>query len=302
MSAATASSQRGIVLMLLTMAVFSAMDTVTKLLAPDYSAPQILWVRFVFFFLFALATAGRRGPLRTLRSARPRLQIARSLVLLAEMGVFILALRYLPLADVIAIASATPLIVTALAVPVLGERVGARRWAAVIVGFAGVLVIVRPGFAEGSALTLIPVLGATMWAIYQLMVRRLAASDSADTTVLYTATVGLVVLSCIGPFFWQPPDARGWLLLGLVAVLGATGHGLLIRALQAADATVLQPFAYAHLVGATLFGFVVFGDVPDRWTVAGALLVVGCGLFVAYRERALRRAAAPLTPPRPAGR
>jgi drug/metabolite transporter (DMT)-like permease len=290
--------------MVLTMFVFASMDTITKLLAADYAAPQILLVRFAVFFAFALLIVRRRNPFRGLRSRHPAWQVARSLLLVIEIGVFIIALRWLPLAEVTSIGASAPLIVTALAALALGERVDFRRWVAVGTGFAGVLIIIRPGFGEASLLLLIPLLSAVLWATYQIMVRRLAAQDGADTTVLYTATVGVIGLSFVGPFFWQPPDARGWMLLAGVATLGAAGHGLLIKALQLADASVLQPFGYIHLVAVTALGFLVFGQWPDGATLAGAALICASGLWVAREERRARKGAAgdAATPPPPAGR
>jgi drug/metabolite transporter (DMT)-like permease len=300
------NQRRGIALMVLATIVFASMDTITKLLAADYAPPQILWVRFAVFFLVALAIVRRRNPLRALRSRHPAWQTARSLLLVVEIGVFIVSLGYLPLAEVVAIASAAPLMVTALAAPVLGERVDGRRWLAVALGFAGVLVIVRPGFGEASHLLLIPLTGAALWAVYQLMVRRLASVDGADTTVFYTATVGLAAMCFIGPFYWQEPDARGWLMLAAVATLGATGHGLIIKALHLADASVLQVFGYIHLVAATALGFMVFGQWPDGPTLGGAALIVASGMWVARDERRARMAEAAAAvatpPPPPAGR
>lgn len=291
--------------MVLAMCVFAGMDTITKLLAADYAAPQILLVRFAVFFVFALLIVRRRNPFRALRARRPAWQVARSLLLVVEIGIFIIALRWLPLAEVTSISAASPLIVTALAALALGERVDARRWLAVGMGFTGVLIIVRPGFGEASALLLIPVLSAVLWAVYQIMVRRLAAQDGADTTVLYTATVGLIALSFVGPFYWQPPDTRGWVLMVGVATLGAAGHGLLIKALQLADASVLQPFGYINLAVVTALGFLVFGQWPDQATFAGAALICASGLWAAREERRQRRRAAAdaaATPPPPAGR
>ncbi len=170
-------------------------------------------------------------------------------------------------------------------------------------GFAGVLVIIRPGFGEASHLLLIPLGSAVLWAVYQLMVRRLARVDGADTTVLYTATVGLIALCFVGPFYWQPPDAQGWMLLAAVAILGATGHGILIKALQLADASVLQVFSYIHLAAATGLGFLVFGHWPDGPTLGGAAMIAASGLWVAREERRARKAdAAAATPPLPTGR
>jgi drug/metabolite transporter (DMT)-like permease len=289
------SDIKGIGLMLAAMMVFAVMDTLSKTLVATYDAPQILLVRFVIFLALMLGFSRRRNPLAALRTRRPGLQIVRSLVLVAEIGVYIVAFRYVPLAEVSVIAAATPLLVIAFAAPVLGETIGPRRWLAVLVGFGGVIVVFRPWFGTFSAALLIPLLGAVLFAVYQLMVRSLAATDDARTTLLYTAVVGVVVLAVVGPFFWRPPDAMGWLLMIAVGLLGTAGHGILVMSLQVAGASVLQPFSYSHVVAATFLGYAVFGDLPDGWTVAGAVLISAGGLL-ALRGEKLRAAVTPLPP------
>lgn len=280
---------RGIALMLLAMLLLACMDAVSKKLAADYAVAQILWVRFLVFAAFALYMARNIGLRSGLRSTRPLLQIARSLLLVAEIGVFVLAFRYLPLAETHAVAATSPLIVTALAVPILGERVGLRRWAAVLAGFVGALVIIRPGLAAFGTPFLLPLIGAVMFAVYQIMLRSLGQTDRAETTVLYSGLVGAVVLTLVAPPFWRPPDAEGWALLILAGLLGTAAHVTLIRAFAVAPAAALQPFSYALLLFATVIGYLVFDDLPDPWTILGGALVVGGGLYTLYRE-SLRRA------------
>lgn len=283
---------RGIGWMLLAMLLFATMDAASKTLVVDHSIAQILWVRYLMFLGFAMALAARRGGLRAAtRSRRPWQQVARSLLLLAENAVFVLAFRYLPLADAHALAAVAPLLVTALSVPLLGERVGLRRWAAVATGFLGVLVIVRPGFATVDWTLLIPLFGALLFALYQIQVRQLRAHDSAETTLFYSAVVGAAVLTLVGPATWTPPDAAGWGLLLLVGVLGTGAHVALILGLASAPASTLQPYNYTLLLWAAVIGFLVFGDLPDLWTVAGGLVVAASGLYVFARER--RRRAPP---------
>jgi drug/metabolite transporter (DMT)-like permease len=250
----------GILLTLAAMLAFAAMDGISKLLAGSLAIPQILWVRYVLFAALALLVLRRAGIGNVIRSKRPAQQAIRALVGIIEGGVFVLAFTYLPLADVHAIAAASPLIVIALSVPLLGEQVGPRRWIAVAIGFLGVLLIVRPGFAEVGPGHLIALAGAFLWGLYQILVRRVAAYDSSDTTWLWTALVGLAATSLVGPFVWRWPDAQGWALLVVIALLGAVAHLALIKALSVAEAGALQPYSYTLMVWAAVVGWAFFGS------------------------------------------
>jgi len=276
----------GITLVIAAMFVFAAQDAITKGLASSYSAPQILWVRFAFYTLFALAFSARKRPLRDcLKSQVPWLQIARSLLICGEIGVFILAVRYMSLAEIHALIAAFPLMVTGIAALFLREHVGIRRWSAVFAGFIGVLVILRPGLIEIQPGALLALLSALMFAAYNVMTRLVSTHDDSETSMVYMAVVGTVVLTCIVPFFWTDPTPVDWGWLLCLSVAAATGHFLLIKALEIAPASTLQPFNYTLLVFATLIGYVVFGNLPDFWTVIGASIIVASGLYTIYRER-----------------
>jgi drug/metabolite transporter (DMT)-like permease len=179
----------------------------------------------------------------------------------------------------------TPLLVTALSVPLLGERVGIRRWSAIGVAFAGMLIILRPGLATVHPMALVALLCASMFALYQILTRIVSRDDSPMTTLFYTALVGVIGLTIIGPFYWTWPDPAGWALFGLVALLGSSGHFLLIKALQLAPASVLQPYSYTMLIWATIVGFLVFGNLPDLATVVGAAIIAASGIYTFARER-----------------
>lgn len=275
---------KGILLMNVAMFLLAGMDGISKTLAADYAVPQILSVRFLIFCLFALAIARPRSLRAAFRSKHPYLQIARSLIITIEVGVFILAFRYLPLADTHAIAGIAPLLVTALAVPFLGEKVGMRRWTAIGIGFLGLLIIVRPGIGVFNPAALIALAGAVLWSVYQILVRKVSDDDAA-TSLLYMAVIGAVVMTALAPFFWKPPDTTGWLLLLSLGVVGSLGHYILILAFRAAPASTLQPFHYIVLLWATAIGYWVFGDLPDAWTILGAAIIAGSGLYAFYRER-----------------
>ena len=280
---------RGIALMILAMAMLAGLDAIGKLATQTYPVSQVLFLRFAMFLAFALALAARRGGIRArLRTRHVRLQVFRSLVLALEMWLFVYAISKLALADVHAVAAVSPLIATALAVPILRERVGPWRWAAVAAGFVGTLIVIRPGIGVFDPLTIVPLVAAFGWAYYQILLRRLR-EEPPETTLLYTAIVGAVVWSASVPFAWHPPDAYGWALLGAVGAIGIVTHGLLILAAREAPASVLQPFTYTLLVWATLWGWVGFGAFPDSWTIVGASVVVASGLFAIWREH--RRAA-----------
>lgn len=276
----------GITLVISAMFIFATQDAITKTLAETYSAPQILWVRFIFYALFALAFSVRKRPLKyCLRSRAPWLQIARSLLIVVEIGLFIVAIRYMSLAEMHALLATFPLMVTGIAALFLREPVGIRRWSAVFAGFIGVLIIIRPGIIDIQPGVFLALLTALMFAGYNVMTRLVAKYDDGETSTVYMALVGTVALSCIGPFFWKPVPLEDWLWLICLSITAAAGHFLLIKALEVAPASTLQPFNYTLLVFATVIGYVFFGNLPDFWTVVGASVVVGSGLYTIYRER-----------------
>jgi drug/metabolite transporter (DMT)-like permease len=282
-----AKTTRAIAVMLLAMFLFACMDALNKNLSQTYAITQILWVRFVFFLGFALVLARRRMRLTVaIRSRAFWFQCARGIVLIGEIGTFILALHYLPLADVHALAAITPLLVTALSVPILGERVDWQRWAAVGAAFIGVLIIVRPGFVDLDWRIFIALAGALFFAIYQIMLRIAARYDPPETTVLYSALVGSIVLTGIGPFAWTPPDAVDWVLLLIGALCGSLAHFCITKALELGEASKLQPYGYTLMVWAAVLGFVIFGQFPDAFTIAGAILIAASGIYAFARERA----------------
>ena len=276
--------------MLVAWLLFAGMDAGSKLLAEHYSIIQILWVRFVSLAVIAAWLARRQGGSGALRTRHFWLQSLRSLLLVTEIGLFILTITVLPLAETHAILAVTPLIVTALSVPLLGERVGLRRWSAIGVALIGVLIILRPGLGAVHPIALVALLCSLMFALYQILTRIVSRVDPPLTTLFYTALVGVGGLTLIIPFYWTTPDLAGWALFGLVAALGASGHFLLIKALQLAPASTLQPFSYTILIWATLMGFLVFGNLPDLLTVVGAIVIASSGIYAFARERRLRAA------------
>lgn len=263
---------------------FVIMNTAVKTLVVDYSVHQIIWARYFFHFLLILVLFPRRVP-TLLVSRRKGLQILRSLlVLLATLCMYI-SLRYLSLAEAVSIAFVAPLLVTGLSVVALRERVGPRRWAAVIIGFAGVLVIIRPGFGSAHWATVLPVLMACFYATYQVITRHMRGSADPLNSVFYLALVGAAATSAVTPFFWTWPDAAAWAMMIGIGLFGGLGHFAMIRAYEAAPAATVAPFAYTELIWAIGVGVILFGNYPDAWMLAGAAIIVASGLYVLHREQ-----------------
>lgn len=275
----------GALLTMLAMLCFAVMDAISKFLVADYAVGQMMWIRYILVFFFAWFIVRRQGLRNALKTKRPGLQIVRSLVAVVEGGMFVLAFRYLPLADTHAIAATSPLIVIALGVIFLGERAGPARWLAVVAGFVGVMMIIRPGLRALDWPVLLPLVGAVMWAGYQVMTRLASRTDSADTSLIWSVLVALVATTFVGPIDWQWPTAKAWVLMVIIAAIGAVAHYALIKALDYAEAGAVQPYSYTLLVWAALLGAVVFGDVPDGWTIAGAAIVVASGLYTWHHDR-----------------
>ena len=278
-----------ITVLLLSMLLLASMDAISKHLTASLAVPQILAIRFWVFLMFSLTLAGHKGFSKTFKSARPKTQLLRGIIMIGQMTAFIVAVRVMPLADVHAILAAAPILVMALAAVFLGEKIGPRRMVAVAVSFIGVLVIIRPGSTVFEPASLIALGGACCWATFQILLRVVGAKDSAETTTLYSAMVGFVFFSAAAPFFWKPPTPEGWAWLVAIGLLGACGHLLLSSAYRNAEASTLQPFSYAMPLFAVVLGWVVFGDFPDRWTLTGGSIVIASGLYALKRERAANR-------------
>jgi drug/metabolite transporter (DMT)-like permease len=275
----------GAALTALAMLLFALMDAMSKFLVRDYPVREALLFRYVIFTVFALLTAWPRGIRSVARSANPWLQAVRSLLAVIEGAVFVVALQYLPLADTHAVAASSPLMVVALSAPLLGERIGLHRWLSVLAAFAGVMLIIRPGFTQFSWPLLIPLLGALLWAIYQIMVRFLARDDRPETTLLWSAVVGLAAISCVAPWEFRLPDARATLLLTAAGILCSLAYYAQIRALDHAQVSAVQPYGYTLLVWASLLGWIVFSDIPGPWTILGACIVALSGLYAWTQDR-----------------
>jgi drug/metabolite transporter (DMT)-like permease len=280
----------GILLCLFALFMFSSQDAMTKILIRDYDAAQFVMVRFWVFALFATALAAKKVGIKAAAYAkRPFLQIGRCVLLIVEIAVFATGLRYLGLADMHATFATFPLMATAMAPFLLGEKVGWRRWSAVVVGFIGAVIIIRPGMTVFQPVVLIPLVSALMFALYHIMTRLGSQSDSAYTSLFYLGWVGALASTPFGIMAWKPPTSEAWIFMAALSVTGLIGHMLLILALEYAPASTLQPLNYILLVWATLMGYVLFHQLPDGPTLIGGAVIVSSGLFVMFRERIRKR-------------
>ena len=272
--------------MCLAVSLFPFLNASVKYLSTDFAIPMLVWGRYVGHFAFMLIAFMPRHGINLFVTRNLKVQIWRSMLLLGSTTLYFTALGFIPLATAASVSFTAPFIVTALSVPLLGERVGWRRWAAVTVGFIGALIIIRPGSTTMHWAVFLVLGNSTCYALYQILTRKLAGHDHPATTITYTAIVGTLASSLVVPFFWQ--TLQHWLELLLfltMGFVGGFGHYFVVKAFQYGEASVLAPLAYGQLIGATLLGYLVFGDFPDQWTWLGAAIIVACGLYIAYRER-----------------
>lgn len=283
---------QGIGLMCLYVALIVTVNASGKVLATEeYHPHQVVFFRHgVAFLLMLVLFAPRHGP-SILVPRRPGLQILRGLCAIISSILYFTGLAHLPLATAAAISFTSPLLVTALSVPLLREAVGPRRWAAVAVGFAGAMIVIRPaGFGPGDWAAFFIVGSASFGALYQIMTRKLAGQDHAETTNIWSGMVGTVVATVLVIFVWRTPtEIHVWVLLVGMGLTGGIAHFLLTKAFERGPAALLSPFNYLQLIGAALLGFILYRDLPDAWTWVGAGVIVAAGLYIAHREGVARR-------------
>lgn len=281
------NTRLGIWLMVFTTFVFAMQDGLSRHLASEYNTMMVVMVRYWFFAAFVMAVASRKaGGLRAAaRSAFPWLQAFRGALLVVEINVMVLGFVFLGLVESHAVFAAYPLLIAALSGPVLGEHVGWRRWAAIGVGFVGVIIILQPSGGVFSPYAVIPLCAALMFALYGLLTRYVARADSAATSFFYTGVAGAVVATAIGLWFWEAMTRADWGWMGLLCLTGALGHYTLIKCYEVAEASAVQPFAYLQLVFASALGIVVFNETIRTNVAIGAALIVAAGLFTLWRAR-----------------
>ncbi|MFO1057345.1 MAG: DMT family transporter [Dongiaceae bacterium] len=288
-------SVRGAVLcMACAMLFFSMLNASMKYIGLRYPYPEVLWVRYAGHSLYALIVFLPGWGTALFRTARPRLQVLRTLLLFGASGCYFLGLVLIPLPTASALTFIGPILVAALGVPLLGERVGPRRWAAILVGFAGALIIVRPGVGTvqwGAVLVLIE---AVFYAFYQVMSRKVGMADPAPVSITLAGLGGLALTTLLLPFgeIRAPASWTDAAVFATAGLWGFLGHFLVIKAYQGARAAIVAPIGYGELIGATILGWVIFREFPDLWSWVGAAVIVASGLYVVLREDRLRRGAA----------
>ncbi len=282
---------RGIALTLISIAFFVSLDSLAKIMTQTLPPLQVAWGRYVFSVVLLPFLIPPRLLIPALRTNRLDLQMARSVLLVSVTCSFFIAISHIPLADAVAIGFAAPFITSMLAIPVLGEKVGIRRWTAIAVGFAGVMIVLRPGFEERHWAYFLPLGVAAGMATYNVLTRLVNRYDEARTSMAYNNVAGAAVMSLVVLFLpgqWVSPGAVDWLMLALLGGCAMTGHYCLIHALRHAPVSALAPFTYTHMILAMIAGLVVFAEVPDLWTLAGVAVIAASGLYIFHREATLR--------------
>lgn len=271
------------------MFLFSAVDTLAKFLTDSLHPLQIVWIRQLGLVAGTILLMGIYG-VRIFITAHPVLQLARGVLAAGSATLFIIAISYVALADAIAVTFIAPLIVTVLSAVLLAEKVGLHRWSAIIAGFLGTLVVIRPGFESFHPALLLVLFAATLFAGRQIISRLLSGSDNAYTTVAYTALASSLVLSVPAFYVWVTPQtSQQILLLTIMALLAGLAEFMVIKALQIAHAGLVAPVQYTILIWGTLYGFLIFADLPDIFTFAGAAIIIASGLYTVHRERLQHR-------------
>jgi drug/metabolite transporter (DMT)-like permease len=290
----------GIGLTIAAILIFGIQDAVSKHLVQSYSPFQLAMMRFWAFAAFSLILVMRQGPLRdAFKSKSPWLQVLRGVLLVVDIWFFAAALKDVPLAELQAITLVYPLMVTLVAIPILGEKVGIFRFSAVTIGFLGALLIVRPGGLPLTWGVLYAMASATAYAVYIALTRKVSSQDSTATSMVYVGVVGLVMTTGVGIFFWQPMPLEDLALMGLIMVTSTSAHGLMMVALSRAPASTIQPFNYTALPWGIILSFFFFQHLIDAVSFVGAVVIVAAGLAVMLRERHLARSGR-VSPPQPA--
>jgi drug/metabolite transporter (DMT)-like permease len=279
---------RGIALILLSTVFLGTSDATSKYLSSTLPSIEIAWIRFLVFVLIMVPAMLPGTPLYALHSRRPGLQLMRAMALLASSLLFISGLRFLPIAEASATSFVSPLFVTALSIFLLGENVGLRRWVATAVGLIGVLIILRPGSSAFHPAAFFPIVSAFAWACTLIMTRMMSGRERTVTTMTWSSVAGLCILSALVPLVWVAPSWHDVLFGILIGVASTAGQWIVVLAFRYADASVLAPFSYTQLLWVSMLGFLIFGEVPDVWTVTGAAIIVASGLYTAHREHIRR--------------
>ncbi len=289
---------RGIALTTSACAVFAVADVTSKFLSTGLPIVEIQWIRYVLFAGMAAVLAARTPGL-PFRPRNLKSQIVRGLCVTGSSVLFVYGIREMTMAQATTISFLSPLLITVLSIPLLGETVGIRRWSAVLAGMVGMLIVVRPGTTGFQPAALFGVASSCCWALALIITRKIAASDAPQTTILWSSVIGVIVLTILLPFDVQWPTWWQFMLCLMLGVLSSAGQWLVVLAHRLAPASVLAPFSYSQLPWVTIGGYLVFANLPDRWTLVGASIIIASGLYTAHRERVrARQAREPASAPR----
>ena len=277
----------GIGLAVLAGFLFVTSDSVVKMATHDLPVPVVVWGRFAAHMLLMLFLFPGRRFTKLFNVKQPVKVIGRGVLLLICTSLFFTAIGHIGLAEANAIMFVSPFFVVALSIPLLKEQVGIRRWSAVIVGFAGILIILRPGFQEVHWAYLLILGVAFFYGLFTILTRTLSLTETATSMWFYTALVGFVGSSPVAWYFWETPTPEQWAMLLAIGCIGGGSHYVVIQAYRRAAASLLAPFQYVQIVWATIYGYLLFGHFPDGWTLGGAAVIIASGLYVWLRERSL---------------
>jgi len=266
------------------MFLFSAVDTQAKFLTTDFHPAQVIWFRQLGLFIGVIILLAMKGP-SILSTAQPALQLIRGVLAICSGLLFVYAIRHAELVDAVAVSFVAPFFLTILGAFFLGEKVGIRRWSAVAVGFIGAIIIIRPGTDAVHPAVLLVLVAALAYALRQVIGRKLADTDKTHTTIAYTAIISTLLISLPMPLVWNNPVSTSQvLLIILMATMAAAGEILVIKSLEVAEAVVVAPIHYTLIIWGTIYGYLVFGQLPDRWTWVGTAIIVMAGLFTLRRS------------------
>ena len=279
----------GIMLMIIGISLLSGLDVFVKTLTQDYTIAQTIFLRSLLALPVILMFVPFEGGIRALRTQRPMLHASRGVVMIATAVCFFYSFQQLPLADAYALIFASPLIVTVLAIPLLGEKVGRHRVTAVLIGFAGVLIAMRPGFGTLELATYVALLGAVLYSFVQIFIRQMSRTESSIAITFYGTVMICALAAATMPWYWQPPTADAWLMFMATGLLGGVGQYCLTTAFRFANASILAPYQYLSLIWGVIFGYVLFHDVPGIHTIIGSFVIAGSGLYIIHRERQKKR-------------